>query len=212
MALRQESDEAWLVLQRRARSAAPDVVVARRRRVILELVLSGLSENTVALELKLCASTVSHELKQALTGLGLPPRLSAVPLPIAQLYHAAATGRALDAQTRGGEPDEPLELTVLLPRPEPRLTCLAPVELIVCQLLLSGDTHAQIAAKRGRSARTVANQLASVFSKLRVSGRLELVSRLAALAWPDALEGDCEPLPTEGPPVYAEVRSFGLSP
>lgn len=173
-AIRQQARETRVVLQRH--SSTPGCVVKQRRRRILELVLQGTAECAIAIDLGLGASTVSQELKQALVSLGLDPRLSAVPLPIAQLYHAAASNRVLES-CAGAEPGS---ITVVLPRPEQGLGCLAPTELLVCQMMLAGNTHAQIAASRGRSTRTIANQLASIFAKLRVSGRLELVSFLAS--------------------------------
>lgn len=42
----------------------------------------------------------------------------------------------------------------------------------------SGMSNAAIAKKRGRSPRTIANQLASIFRKLGVSSRAELAARL----------------------------------
>jgi DNA-binding NarL/FixJ family response regulator len=43
--------------------------------------------------------------------------------------------------------------------------------------VVEGKTNAQIGQERGTSANTVANQLRSVFAKLRISSRLELVER-----------------------------------
>ena len=42
-----------------------------------------------------------------------------------------------------------------------------------------GGSNAQIARARGTSARTVANQVASVFVKLGVASRRELLAKLA---------------------------------
>lgn len=42
--------------------------------------------------------------------------------------------------------------------------------------LLDGQSNAEIAARRGRSARTVANQVAAVLRKLGVSSRIELIA------------------------------------
>jgi DNA-binding CsgD family transcriptional regulator len=67
---------------------------------------------------------------------------------------------------------------VLLPRPDVDLwTGLSPAEADVARMLLEGRTHAEIAALRGTSMRTVANQLAASFQKLHVSGRSQLLSR-----------------------------------
>lgn len=50
----------------------------------------------------------------------------------------------------------------------------------VLALVLAGLSSARIAATRGRARKTVENQLASVFEKLGVRGRLELFARFAA--------------------------------
>jgi DNA-binding NarL/FixJ family response regulator len=42
----------------------------------------------------------------------------------------------------------------------------------------SGLSNAEIAKKRGRSPRTIANQLASIYRKLKVASRAELATRL----------------------------------
>lgn len=49
---------------------------------------------------------------------------------------------------------------------------------VVCDVL-AGHSTAAIAHTRGRSPRTVANQLASVYRKLGVGSRAELAARLA---------------------------------
>jgi DNA-binding NarL/FixJ family response regulator len=56
--------------------------------------------------------------------------------------------------------------------PEP----LTESETEVMKLLLTGASNAQIARQRGRAVRTVANQVASLFRKLGVNSRAELVS------------------------------------
>ncbi|MGE0790294.1 MAG: response regulator transcription factor [Sandaracinaceae bacterium] len=62
---------------------------------------------------------------------------------------------------------------------------LTPAERFVAYLAAHGATNAQIARRRATSARTVANQLASIFKKLRVGSRHELAARYStALAAP----------------------------
>jgi DNA-binding NarL/FixJ family response regulator len=58
-----------------------------------------------------------------------------------------------------------------------RVDRLTPSERAVTSLLLGGLSNAEIAAKRGTSERTVANQIAAIFRKLGVSSRTELVTR-----------------------------------
>ena len=54
---------------------------------------------------------------------------------------------------------------------------LTPTEMAIVGLLIQGRSNAEIARVRGRSANTVANQVAAIFRKLRVSSRLELARR-----------------------------------
>src|SRR5690242_17115243 len=56
---------------------------------------------------------------------------------------------------------------------------LGQVEREVLALALAGLSSARIAARRGRSRRTVENQLASICAKVGVRGRLELFARFA---------------------------------
>ncbi len=57
---------------------------------------------------------------------------------------------------------------------------LTPAELDVVFFVLAGLPTAEIARRRGTSARTVANQIASIFRKTRVRSRAELVVRWSA--------------------------------
>jgi DNA-binding CsgD family transcriptional regulator len=52
---------------------------------------------------------------------------------------------------------------------------LSAAEREVARAALEGRSNAEIAALRGTSVRTVANQLQSIFRKLGVSGRTELI-------------------------------------
>lgn len=55
---------------------------------------------------------------------------------------------------------------------------LTPSERSVVELLLQGATNAQIADARKSRARTVANQVGSIYRKLGVNSRAELLARL----------------------------------
>ena len=61
-------------------------------------------------------------------------------------------------------------------------------ELAVLVLVRAGLSNGEVAARRGRSARTVANQVASIFAKLGVRSRLELFA-LAARSPGAGVEG-----------------------
>jgi len=55
------------------------------------------------------------------------------------------------------------------------LASLTPNELHVALLAVAGLSNAEIAARRGTAVRTVCNQLASIFQKLDLRSRSELV-------------------------------------
>jgi DNA-binding CsgD family transcriptional regulator len=68
---------------------------------------------------------------------------------------------------------------VSLPIPAPDLPAnITPAERAVIACLLSGMSNAETAKHRGTSARTVANQVASIFRKLGVFSRAELAKKL----------------------------------
>jgi DNA-binding NarL/FixJ family response regulator len=56
--------------------------------------------------------------------------------------------------------------------------CLTQAERAVAELVLEGASNAAIAKARGTSARTVANQVATIFRKLEISSRVELAARI----------------------------------
>jgi DNA-binding NarL/FixJ family response regulator len=57
---------------------------------------------------------------------------------------------------------------------------LSYAEQAVVRAVLEGKSNAEIAKGRGTSPNTVANQLRSIYSKLRVTCRIELVKRCLA--------------------------------
>lgn len=65
---------------------------------------------------------------------------------------------------------------------EPRRAApsLSPVQSEIVGLVLAGLPSASIAARRGRSRRTIENQLGAVYRKLGLGSRLELYARFAA--------------------------------
>ncbi len=67
-------------------------------------------------------------------------------------------------------------ISVPVPRPTRALT---DAEYDVARDAIEGFSNAEIARRRGRSARTVANQLASIYRKLGVTSRAELAAILS---------------------------------
>jgi DNA-binding CsgD family transcriptional regulator len=78
------------------------------------------------------------------------------------------------SMTIGGE-----ELAVIA-FPLPETACdprLSPAERAVLERVIRGESNSEIARARKTSPRTVANQLASIFQKVGVGSRRELVTR-----------------------------------
>ncbi len=72
----------------------------------------------------------------------------------------------------------PMEPVVL---PAGKLTA---AETAIAELAIAGVSNGEIARARGRSVRTVANQLASIYRKLAVGSRSELAAYLAGFSRP----------------------------
>jgi DNA-binding CsgD family transcriptional regulator len=60
------------------------------------------------------------------------------------------------------------------------LAKLAPAERDIAERVVRGQSNQLIAKSRGTSARTVANQLQSIYAKLGVASRYELIDALVA--------------------------------
>lgn len=74
--------------------------------------------------------------------------------------------------------DEAL-VVVSLPTDRRTLHGLTTAEQEIALAVVAGHSSSAIAKQRGRSERTIANQLAAIYRKLGVSSRAELAARLA---------------------------------
>lgn len=160
----------------------PAPALEGRRLEIIELILSGASQNLVAIELALAPSTIALNARLALETLGVVGRPSRVH-PLVMLAASVARNRTFAAGSLGFVRVGGQELRVVgIPRPDRRLVGVLPAaELAVVGCLLEGCCYAEIAQRRRTAERTIANQIANVFKRLRVSGRSELVQHLFAL-------------------------------
>jgi DNA-binding NarL/FixJ family response regulator len=154
--------------------------ITGRRLEILEAVLGGLRQKSIAIDLALAPSTVALNSRLALEGLGLSCKPSrAHPLLMLAAKAANESTPAL-AKCSTFVTHEDRELRVIgIARPDHRLAAVLPAaELAVIRSLVEGLSYIEIARRRGTSTRTIANQITAVFRRLRVSGRNELVQRL----------------------------------
>lgn len=159
-----------------------------RSAIILQRVLLGESQKSVAADLRMATSTIAMHCSRCLAVMGIEKLTSRAPLVLVMAAHASA-GFALPLARL--EPDIDgvhWWVRVRLADSDARLR-LTGVERDVLCLVARGMDHSAMARARGTSPRTIANQLGSVFRKFGVSGRAELlakISRNLANAAPDA--------------------------
>lgn len=140
--------------------------LSERERQVAYLVGRGHHVKLVAYELGLSASTVRSQLRAALRKLNVDDKLG--------LRRLVATLHS---------PDETADLDDLgvlaLAQPPLRLPdALTNAEREVARLVYDGLSNKEIARRRGTSEHTTANQLASIYAKVDVSSREELISVL----------------------------------
>jgi len=138
----------------------------------LELSIGGESMKRAGGELGSTKSTVYRALDRALAKLGARSVAEVVAL-------VRGFPRATMTKLRCG-PDTVLSLR--LPQSVSLSdTPLTAAERAIVPMLLASESYDEIARRRRTSRRTVANQVASIYRKLEVTSRLELVIRVAAM-------------------------------
>jgi DNA-binding NarL/FixJ family response regulator len=161
--------------------------LSARKVETLQRILLGERQKTVALDCNLAASTIALTVAECLRTLGLDSRTARVPALVALAAHAARgetetlacklSDFMLPASAEGAR--ERSYLVVSVERPDLEIgSSLSAAEYAVARLLVEGKSYAEMAVVRGTSVRTVANQVASVFQKVGVSGRSEFLSSL----------------------------------
>lgn len=144
----------------------------------LILVLQGESQKFIALDTRCAASTVALQVKRAMESIGLYS--STRELPAALVNVAQVAFGALPRLVGRSEPvpGKPHCRLLSIRRPDPRrLGVLSPAEIEVVDLLVEGKNRREVAEWRGTSGRTIANQLAQVYKKLHLTGRIPLLIR-----------------------------------
>jgi DNA-binding CsgD family transcriptional regulator len=176
------NDTCFLAIEAGTYTGRPERRLVPRKLRVLERVLLRGGQKSVAAELGLAPSTVAIIAGGCLRAMGVDSGASRAPLPLWISLHAFHCNTAyrearLSRITHGGRTYS----IIAVPRPEKRLSQLvSPAEFAVLGLLVEGMSHAEMAVVRHTSVRTIANQLASAFHKLGVSGRSELLCQLVA--------------------------------
>jgi DNA-binding NarL/FixJ family response regulator len=153
--------------------------VSGRTLEIVERVLLGDAHKVIASDHDLSCSTITATATAVLQRVGLSRVGSRAPLILCSLVFAHQNG-GVQGLSRAVRAVRVANLTfVMLERPDRLLTDkVSPAEVDILQMRAEGMTHAQIAARRKTSKRTIANQLASAWRKLGISGRNELIRYL----------------------------------
>jgi len=172
------SDRCLLVTQ----NADPASPLEGRKLEIVEAILRGVGQKSIAIELGVAPSTVALNARLALTSLGIDCRASrAHPLLMLALLASRTRESKLVGSLSFVDQGAAQLRVISVPRPDARLCeLLPPAEGAVIRGLVEGASYREIARSRGTSMRTIANQIAAVFRRLRVSGRSELMLRLLA--------------------------------
>ena len=172
----------WSFLVVRRLAQEPVRRITPRALEILEEVLLGADPKVVSIDRRLSASTIATCLKQAYETIGIRCKPSRVPLLLVTLVHAAKGSGRLDGG-RAAEFEHSTHSYAALCVPSPDAVLdrfLSPAEKVVMRMRLEGKSHAEIAARRQTSRRTVANQVATAFHRLGVSCRSDLMEMLIA--------------------------------
>lgn len=176
-----QDENAVVVFAERSPEQAMTSALPGETRAVLERVLDGTSLKVIAAELDVSPSTVSTRLSSFAQKLGVPGRVAALPMILAQLRCAARVDSPMTGATYRFEDEDTRYVALVLPRADAELAQqLAPAEREVFRLFVEGFSHREIAQRRRTSVRTTANQVAAVYRRLKVSGRLELLARLAS--------------------------------
>jgi DNA-binding CsgD family transcriptional regulator len=140
--------------------------------------LRGERPKSLAWELGVVPSRIATRCTNVLVAIGQQRQLPHTSIVLVAAAHAASGLPVGRARVDGASVDGNGHWVVSIDNPAQSLReHLSPSEYEVARLAVEGKTYAAIALARQTSARTVANQLASTFRKLRVSGRCELRAR-----------------------------------
>jgi len=153
----------------------------QRKLRIFEQILLGTPPKVVAIDSGISLSSVTAATQDSLHAMGLPNRAlhaSVILTMAARALHQPESAPQLGRSTHW-EVEGQSFLVVSAERPDLHFpVALSLAEAEVLRHLLEGASYAEISGARAVSRRTVANQLATAFRKLGVSGRRATIGRL----------------------------------
>src|SRR6478736_1827198 len=140
---------------------------------ILRRVLRGESQKIVASSMGVSVPNIAQTCGDALAAISIGRGVLRAPLLLVVAAHASATNMSITGRIDGAS--ETLKL-VSAGFPTLFRSSLSPAEAEVTHLLLTGRDQATVARLGHKSPRTIANQVASAFRKVGISGMSEFRS------------------------------------
>lgn len=177
--MRRDGMTCQLTVCRQARPDRGGLLTLRERSVVRRLAL-GQCQKLVAYDFGLAHTTVSSHLRGALDKLGLARWEHAVLVAAVFEARGARTVRIADEDEGGshGGPGTERHIVVECELAQRALLSLTEAERNVALWVVDGCANSEVGRRRRCSSRTVANQISSVFRKLHVHGRCELIRLL----------------------------------
>jgi len=162
-------------------STEEDNALSARESEVLCHLLVGQSQKWMSYELGVGASTVATHVARAFAKLGVSPSVNEVPLALVLICQAVRgaihpSEPQITTSTWGGQ----RYLVASVARPSAtHLSALTTAERAIALALVDGFTKFDIARARSTSVHTIGRQVSSVFAKLNVKGRFDLICRMS---------------------------------
>jgi DNA-binding CsgD family transcriptional regulator len=173
-------DRLYLVAEGRSAQRADLSGLSDRELAVLRRLLIGYSQKATSYELGLSPSTVATHAARAFGKMNLVHAASSVPLALVQIGQAACGAIELrDARVTASIRQGVQYVVANVPRPpQTKFVSLTYAEREVALGLVDGLTKSEIAKNRGTSIHTIGRQISSLFAKLKVKGRFDLIRLL----------------------------------
>jgi DNA-binding CsgD family transcriptional regulator len=170
----------WFLVMGRCKKTRP---LPARSKPYLEHALLQESQKRAAYACGVSGSTLSMAASQALRRMGVSTSPAKAPPFVALLAHAATSQLQIWGRESNLDVGESELKVFSIPRPERSLAGrMSTAEHQVLCRIVEGWTYVQVAIERRTSPRTVANQMANAFQRLKISGRGQLIHVLLELA------------------------------
>jgi len=179
----------WVIVSDRSESEPLPASLNERDVRILTRLLLGDAQKVVAMDLCLATSSITLAASQCAHAMGVKATFTRIPTLLVAAAHAHhARADILSRQAAFTDADVQLRVLSIDEPSTSRALPLTTAERAIVALLVERLTNADVAAIRGCSARTVANQVSTLFRKFRVGTRVQLIARLlTALSEPSIM-------------------------